>query len=132
MQPIEGERLETKKSDEATTSSNAPGCPNSTLVTLEPGPSNDTTNSTGHLPQKALQEIAFASSRQSSADLYARFSKIESLIPPGSTKCENDVTSFIDNSVNFLCQIPEKKRADYLTSMEDWMQQKLSEGCSGR
>ena len=88
------------------------------------------TDLTERLPQGSVQELSYASSSRSTTDLYARFNKLEVLLPPGSTKCEKDVTSFIDNSVNFFCQVPEEKRGDYLVSIEDWMQKKLSEGCS--
>ncbi|VDM85241.1 unnamed protein product [Strongylus vulgaris] len=49
---------------------------------------------------------------------------------PGSRRYTDDNDAFEEIVLNFPRQFPEEKRAVCLASVEDWVHQKLSEGCS--
>ncbi|RCN48465.1 hypothetical protein ANCCAN_05460 [Ancylostoma caninum] len=110
-------------------------CPATDAIVL-PGPETANTkeidNTTTRPAAETTSEIfSMLSNSQSSSSLREKFSFNKELMrKPGSKECADDVNTFAEDFMNFSREVAEQKRIDCLLSIEEWMRNKLSEGCS--
>ncbi|KAK6731289.1 hypothetical protein RB195_007640 [Necator americanus] len=87
-------------------------------------------STTKYQAQKNSAKPTSFAAKESMTNLRAQSSSNDDIMyKSGMRKNTGDVSILLENIVNFSLQMPEDKRTDCIQSMEQWMNNRLSNGC---